>query len=284
MMKRNNKISHWMTKASKLLENAGIPESKIESELVLAYLLEISRGELSVMSINNDTILQNIFEQADEIIRKRCSTRKPLAYLLGQWEFYGILLDIDENVLIPRPETEILVDLILKKFPDKPLLGIDIGTGSCAIAIALLKNRKNWRIIGADISGKALRIARKNAERYGLLDRFFPVECDICAPFDRCDFIVANLPYVSTGQLDEIQPEVRYEPRKALDGGSNGLMFIRNLLKASAKIETNFLAIEFGIGQEIEIAKIIEQNNYKYEIIEDYAKIPRFASIEKRAE
>ena len=281
-MVKNRKIADWLKESSQSLKDADIPEPEIEAKFILAHLLNISPGKISAMAINNDNVPEYIIEQANEIINRRCSTRKPLAYLLGQWEFYGILLDIDENVLIPRPETEVLVDAILNNLPDDEILGIDVGTGSGAVAIALLKNRKNWKIIGADISYEALKVARKNAELNELSDRFFPIRCNLCEPFERSDFIVANLPYIPTEQFDELQPEVRCEPRKALDGGSDGLEFIRKILVQFDNIETKFLALEFGFGQKKRIIELIERKNYTYEIIEDYAKTPRIILIGKR--
>ena len=196
-----------------------------------------------------------------KLIDERCSG-KPLAYILGAQEFYGRDFFVNENVLIPRPDTEKLVEIALGEIDSmytkygRNIVVADVGTGSGCIAITLLLESKNIeRIVATDISKDALSVAKKNAERYGVLDRVSFVCGDMFEALERenIDLIVSNPPYVPTAELDAVPTRdtagLRYEPRGALDGGVDGSVYTSQLLSQPIPV------IFEGIGGEVQVRK-----------------------------
>ncbi|HOJ01801.1 MAG TPA: peptide chain release factor N(5)-glutamine methyltransferase [Anaerolineaceae bacterium] len=160
---------------------------------------------------------------------------KPLAYILGSWEFYGFSLHVSPAVLIPRPETELLVQSALDVLSQRksPAIIADVGTGSACISIAIAKNQSQASIIATDISYAALEVAQKNLTRYALKSRVHLLQSDLLSSVQgRFDVICANLPYIPTAALQDL-PDLRHEPNLALDGGEDGLAHIKRLLKQS---------------------------------------------------
>ena len=189
-----------------------------------------------------------------ELVRRRAQ-REPLQHLLGTVEFLGLTLKTDARALIPRPETEQLCEMLAAA--DCAWKGgriADVGTGSGCIALALAHALPDARVTGLDASDDALALARENADRCGLTARVTFAKSDLLsaaeAPFD---LIVANLPYIPTGELAALQPEVQRDPRAALDGGADGLDLIRRLLpQAAAKLRSGgTLALEVGLDQSV---------------------------------
>jgi release factor glutamine methyltransferase len=179
---------------------------------------------------------------------KRRAEGEPLEYLLGATTFAGHRIEVTPEVLIPRPETEILLEEAIKLIEPEGLPVLDVGTGSGILALALAKKFPRLEIIATDISPKALAVARKNSGEIGNIRH---VQCDLLEEKslpERFQMIVANLPYIPAGQIDGLMREVRHEPRLALDGGADGLDLIRRLVLQSAG-RTRYLAIEFGDGQ-----------------------------------
>ncbi len=268
--------------AIEVFRQCGIPDAEHEIFLIFADILKISPGEAHSRIISGNIDDEHI-RRAESIIKIRCETRRPLAYIMKKQEFFGIDFFIDENVLVPRPETEILVESVLSRLSDEKLLGIDVGTGSGAIAIALLKNRPEWRIVGTDIFNNPLKIAVKNALLNNVADRFFPLQCDILDGIKSADFIVSNPPYIPSAEISKLSPEVQSEPKIALDGGRNGLKFIKTLLQSAQKmLSPKFIAFEFGFGQMEKIEKILRNyDNYYAEFINDNAGLPRVATMKR---
>jgi release factor glutamine methyltransferase len=216
---------------------------------------------------------------------RRRSEGEPLQHLLGSWEFYGRRFKTDRRALIPRPETERLAELTLKQIPDKPLAGTrlaDIGTGSGVLAITLALERPSLEIVATDISEVTLELARENAVLHGLDGRIKWLEADLLRGVDaNFDFLVANLPYVPTSEIEKLSREVRHDPLTALDGGADGLDVIRRLVtEAPPSLNPGAqVLLEIGISQAAEVAEILDQQKYRDISVEkDYQGVERFVS------
>ncbi len=215
------------------LEEVSIPDARLEAEALLAHALEISRTQ--VLAHPERPLSPEEEAAVSEALRRRLN-REPLAYITGRREFFGVDLMVNPSVLIPRPETEVLVETALKianEFPEGPELSVvDVGTGSGAIAVSLALHLPSARIFAIDSSGAALELAQANAELHGVMDRITFLEGDLLSPFSGgVDLIAANLPYVRTGELSSLAPEVQQEPTGALDGGQDGLDVVRRMMQ-----------------------------------------------------
>jgi release factor glutamine methyltransferase len=200
-------------------------------------------------------------------------TREPLAYIVGAREFWGLELEVTPDVLIPRPATELIVEVTLELFRDgaAPLMVADVCTGCGCVAVAIAYERPAARVVAADISPAALEVARRNAARHGVADRVSFRHGDLLhgieGPFDA---ILANPPYVVDGARDALQPEVRdHEPALALFGGREGLDLVTRLVADAPKRlrAGGSLVFEFGLGQDVEIEQLIE-NSPELELVE----------------
>jgi len=225
-------VSNALPQAENILLSAGIEEARLEAEVIVGHTLQIDRSTIyaypeMVLSQHQQDLLLNSLEQ-----RKK---REPLAYILGYREFYGLKLLITPNVMIPRPETEMLVEKVLNfsfgmKGNSKLIIG-EPGTGSGAISIALSKYLPSSHIFATDISSEAIQVAQMNVQRFKAGNKITLLTGDLLQPiFQQLDMIVANLPYIPHHRLPTLQPEVLREPRIALDGGIDGLKIIRRLL------------------------------------------------------
>lgn len=201
-------------------------------------------------------------EAFDSLVARRVA-REPLPYIVGHREFWGLDFEVSPAVLIPRPDTELLVELALELFPARAecLFVADAGTGCGCLAVAIASERPNARVTATDISEAALAVARRNATRHGVADRITFVPGDLLSPVtERCDLIVANPPYVAERSRPGLQPEVRdYEPDVALFGGADGLHLIERLIgQAPSRLrEGGYLAFEFGCGQDADIERLL---------------------------
>jgi len=262
-------LLQWITKD---FESKGIESSRLDAELILSYALKLDRVQLY---INFD---RPVIEEELKIIRRlvtRRRRREPIAYIIGKKEFYSIELKMEPGVFIPRPETEILVDTSLKyiKRGDKIL---DIGIGSGAISIALAKNIRDIKIIGIDINEKACILAKENIERYNLSDiievRHISMERFFKESEEKFDIVVSNPPYVPTEEIKDLMPEIKdFEPREAIDGGKDGISFIKKLIKGVKKIlkGEGRVIIEIGDGQLPLLKEELKNSNF---IIEEVSK------------
>lgn len=221
---------------------------------------------------------------------KRRMKAEPIQYILGKADFMGFEFRVNKDVLIPRPETEILVEATIKlarsQKPEATSI-LDVGTGSGCIAVSLARLIKNCNLTAVDISAKAINIARRNASLNAvagkinfITDDFFnlrPAACGLQP--DSFDVIISNPPYIPTEEIGNLQAEVRHEPRIALDGGIDGLDFYRRIAVEAAGYlkKEGFLAIEIGFGQREEIENIFHKSgNFEIiEVIKDYNKIDR---------
>ena len=216
------------------LADAGIADASLEAEVLLRTALGVDRtGFLASLG---ETVPNSRLRAAEEVLARRLGG-EPLAYIVGTREFYGLELAVDPSVLIPRQETEHLVDAVVdysRRLGDPPLDVADVGTGSGAIAVAVAHRLPAATVYATDISGGALEVADANRRRHGLDDRVHLREGDLLDALPGpVDVIVSNPPYIPTGDLPSLPPDVRREPAEALDGGPDGLSTTRRLIRGA---------------------------------------------------
>jgi release factor glutamine methyltransferase len=249
------------------LSQAGIEEAQEECERILMKFLGCSRSGIYLEK--HKLVTSGVREHFLTILEKR-RQRIPLAYLLKESDFWQETLYVDERCLIPRPETEILVEQVLKVFgknAEKKFSFLDIGTGSGAIAVAILRACKNATGTLLDISGEALEVAHGNLKCYALEDRAKRVQGDLFELFsnsEEWDLIVSNPPYLSEEDWKKVQEELKFEPKKALDGGKDGLDFYRKIICGAKNhlIPGGLLALEAGQGQADRVSKWLREAGY----------------------
>jgi release factor glutamine methyltransferase len=246
-------IAQVLAGAISTLVAAGCETPRLDAEILLAHILEKSRAWLYAYSEHALTAWQ--FNDFQGLIARRAA-REPVAYLVGRKEFFGLDLIVTPHVLIPRPETERLVELALERVStwSAGKVIVDVGTGSGAIAVSIaVRTAGAHRIVAADVSSAALSVARQNAFRHEVAGHISCIQADLLAPLSgRLDLVVSNPPYLSEAELATAPPEVsRWEPRAALDGGTDGLSVIRRLLAlASVRLgPRGSLLVEIGAGQ-----------------------------------
>jgi release factor glutamine methyltransferase len=226
-------ISEALREGTRLLRAARSEEPKLDGELLLMHALKIDRVDLYQRL--RDPLKPHLEARYRRLLERR-TNHEPTAYIIGRKEFYGLEFEVTPAALIPRPETETLVELAVAyahQRADDRLLIADIGTGSGIIAVSLAFRLMNARVAAVDISKRALALARRNAERHGVAERIDFRHGDLLAPLDRkADVICANLPYVTTADWEALPPEIwDHEPKGALHGGTDGLRVIRRFLK-----------------------------------------------------
>ena len=262
------------------LKKAGIETPITDSQLLIAYTLKIPRWKLITeknMEISNEQVAKIL-----NLINLRAKGI-PVAYITKRKEFFGIKFYVDERVLIPRPETEILVEKVIEKLKDRDrkIIGLDIGVGSGAISIALLKNIPNLFMYGVDISEDALKVAKINAKLKFVNDRLKLLKSNLFSNLEKgikYDFIVSNPPYISREDYINLKIEVKKEPKVALLSGKKGLAFYERIISISPKFLKNngFLAVEVGYNQIKDIKKLFIKNKFKnIEIYKDLNGIDR---------
>lgn len=272
------------------LRQAGVPEARREAGSLLAHAL--GRDRSFILSHAEGPVSEEHLEVFRDYLRWR-GRGKPLQYITGNQEFFGLDFEVTSDVLIPRPETELLIEIALKLIPaheQAPFI-CDVGTGSGCIVITLLHERTDARAVGIDISAAALTVAKKNAARHGVTERIVFVESDCLAGMDSSkstfDLIVSNPPYVAESAFAGLQREVRdYEPAIALEAGADGLAIIRRLLVEAASFLKigGHLLFEIGFDQGAAVDQLIDRNYWKLlEIHQDLQGIPRIVALQKFA-
>jgi len=253
------------------LIRAGIPvdEARLDAELLLREAL--GRWDRARLLAHDDHPLSAGELERLETLTARRAAREPMAYILGRTEFWGLEFEVTPDALIPRPETELLVETVRRLLPAarrQPAPGeylqqvVDVGTGSGCIAIALARELPGARFSATDTSGAALALARRNARRHGVAHRIAFLEAAFCGHAYDCDLIVSNPPYVPARDRDSLQPEVRdHEPAAALFAGEDGLAVIRQLVhRAWSDLGQGdgWLVFEFGFGQADAVRALLD--------------------------
>jgi release factor glutamine methyltransferase len=268
--------------AADRLRAAGVASARLDAELLLAWAAGASRA---------DTIAGNIELSRDTLARfevaiGRRFRREPLAYIVGYKEFHSLEFEVSPAVLIPRPETETLVDAALKFVETAiPARVLEIGAGSGAIAISLAHDCPGLELVATDISADVLEVARRNAQRHHVAARIEFRRADLFEPLDggealgRFDLIVSNPPYVEDGAIAALEPEVRdFEPRSALAGGADGLEFYRRIAVRAREhlARGGALMVEVGAGQAPAVSKLFaDAGMRRLDVINDLAGVAR---------
>jgi len=225
------KLAQALHEATRALQAAAIEDARLEAEVLLRHTLRLERAHLYAR-LQEDLSLDD--EAAFRALVARRLAHEPTPYITGRREFYGLDLETTPAALIPRPETELLVDEAIARVRgrDRPLIA-DVGTGNGAIAVALAVHLPGATLVAIDVSREALRLAARNARRHGVDGRISFLQADLLAPLALAiDIIVANLPYVRSAEWEALPPEIReHEPRSALDGGPDGLRETERLLE-----------------------------------------------------
>ena len=257
-------IQSAVTEGTNILKNRSILSAKLDSEILMAKALDKKR---EYIILNNDEIIkeQNL-EYFKKLVQER-ATRKPIAYLLNKKYFWNSEFYVNKNTLIPRPDTEIILEQILKFTKNKNYLNIlDIGVGSGCILLSVLKERKNFYGTGIDISRNSLDICKMNAKKL-LLERrvkFFKSDVDKFA-IGKYDLIVSNPPYIKTSDLKYLESDViKFEPKLALDGGLDGLSVIRKVIKKSSELlkKNGKFILEIGFDQKNKVIKLLNNKGF----------------------
>ena len=262
------------------LSCAGCNDAEFEARLLFERFCKISFAELLLMRD------KDVSSHELEAALCRRETREPIQYILGEWEFFGLPFSLNADTLIPRPDTETIVEKAIKLLPPCARF-CDIGTGSGAIAVSVLHSRPDVSAVGVDISGHALAAAAANARSNGVADRFTTRVDDALSPEllmgERFDAIISNPPYIAAAEVDTLAPELAFEPRRALDGGEDGYDFYRAITRRADALlnDGGFILYEVGMGMAQEVAQFAKALGYSDEIFPDLSGIERAVLLKK---
>jgi len=264
-MSDSRTVGKLLVNAQQMLEGAGIANAVQEARWLLAYALEMKHHELA--SRTEQSVTEEQLARVLSLVRRR-ESREPLQYILGTQEFCGLEFSVTPAVLIPRPETELLIQETVREggFAEGAVL-VDVGTGSGCVAVTLATILGDMRIFALDCSHDALSVAKGNAERHGVSDKIVWLEGDLLSPLREysvagaVDAIVSNPPYIAEAEWAGLQPEVRdYEPRQALLAGPQGTEFHERLIHDSKQflVPGGLLVMELGQGQAPLVRRVAE--------------------------
>ena len=275
-------VLELLQSTSDYLARKGIDQPRLNIEHLLADSLGKKRIELYLEF--DRQLTETELAPLREKVRRRAAG-EPLQHLLGSWDFYGRTFKVDRRALIPRQETELLVDVVLPELKAASREGmrlIDVGTGCGILAITFALEIPGLEVVAVDLSPDALALARENAARFGLESRIAFVQSNL---LDQTDgvfrWVVANLPYIPTAELDTLQREVKHDPKLALDGGRDGLDVIRNLV---ASLQTRLappalIVLEVGLDQAEPVRELLARQNYRdISMTKDYQGVQRIVS------
>lgn len=271
------RVGDLMKKAREALSLSGIEEANLEARLILSAALGfpqellLSRPELELS--------EEEVSRVEAMVRRR-STREPLAYVLGEWEFFGLKLKVLEGVLVPRPETEVLVESALR-FAGESGTILDWGCGSGCVGLAFLAHRPGWKLWALDVSARAISNAWLNFKEHGLLGKVRLIHgSGWSMPSSvKFDIIASNPPYIPTGELEGLMPEVKREPKEALDGGPDGTRCYAQVLELARErlVDEGTLVLELGSPRtrDILLEKCTEMGFREIETVHDLRGHPR---------
>lgn len=282
------KVHEAINLAAEALEESGVPGSRLDAERLLAYELGKDRSYLIAHFQDEvpECTAEGFFAHVTE--RRR---GKPLQYLLGWQEFRGLEFEVTPAVLIPRPETELLVGTAVERFSEGNPLLADVGTGSGCIAVATAVALPRARLIATDLSEEALSVARRNASRHNVSNRIQFLAGDLLLPLntlgleETLDCVLSNPPYVAERDLPTLQREVRdWEPNLALVGGVTGLEIYRRLLPQAVRFlkPGGTLIMEIGYNMQAEMTHLFDADWKLEAILDDFSGIPRIVVAQKR--
>ena len=289
MQEMSTSIAETILQGAHRLRKAGVPEAQREAGSLLGYVL--GRDRSFILTHAEEAIAEEQAERFRECLERRAQG-EPLQYITANQEFFGLDFEVTKDVLIPRPETELLIETALKLLtPSADAFICDVGTGSGCIVITLMQQLKQTRAVAIDISPDALAVARRNAVRHSVADRIDFVLSDCFAalnsrePRPSFDLIVSNPPYVEEGAMAELQREVRdFEPRSALAAGAEGLDIIRRLLlEAPSFLKTGgYFLFEIGLNQAAAVRELLDPKIWKLmDIHKDLQGIPRTVALQR---
>ena len=265
-------ISDLLNTGSKILKNSKVLTYRLDSEIMLSSLLKKKKEQVIINS--EEIVTKRIVDNFNKLITRR-ATREPLAYILKEKEFWSKSFFVNRNTLIPRPETELLCDIVIKAIKKKNPYILDIGTGTGCILLSVLSEIKKAKGVGIDISKKAIKVAKKNSLNLRLNKRanFYTRSLDDIYNY-KFDLIVSNPPYIKTSDIKNLSDDVRkFEPKIALDGGKDGLDVIKKVIYKSKTIlkKLGLLALEIGYGQHYKVSKILKKQGFREELlVRDY--------------
>ncbi len=282
-------IVEAISEAASELRAAGVTDPRREAQSLLAHA--VARDRTHLITHGDDEVDEDAAARFRSCVARRAAG-EPLQYITGRQEFYGLDFEVGADVLIPRPETELLVETALELLKDTPSPFVcDVGTGSACVSVALLNERRDAQAVGLDISERALQVAARNAARHGVADRLTLLQSDCFDALDsnqtlrraRFDAVVSNPPYVSESDLETLQREVReHEPRVALTPGGDGLSVVRRLLAdAAPRLKPGgHLVFEIGYDQAGEVERLTDARVWTpLGIRRDLQGIPRTVAL-----
>ncbi|WP_297431385.1 peptide chain release factor N(5)-glutamine methyltransferase [uncultured Cetobacterium sp.] len=278
-----------LQKSIEYLNKNDVKDSKLDAEYIFAHVLKVKRTML-FMNLRKEIALKEK-EEIKDLLYKRAKEKKPLQYLLGEWEFYGLPFKVDERVLIPRADTEILVEqckFILSEIENPKVL--DIGTGSGAISVTIAKEVPSAIVLGADISTDALEVAVENRKINNVESNLKFIKSDVFSNIKENDYdmIISNPPYIRKEEYEELMPEVRqHEPQGALTDNGDGYYFYKKISEESPKYlkDKGYLAFEVGYNQAHEVSQFMKKAGFEIiAIVNDYSGIERVVIGRKSGE
>ena len=271
------KVRDALEKASRELRKNNIYSYDSEAKYLMKYVLD--EDDIFMITSLDEEITEEEEKAYFEVVEKRCA-HVPFSYITGVKEFMGLEFRVNEHTLIPRPETENIVEYILYRYTGKSPEILELGVGSGCISISVARYIKDALVKGVDISREALETARENITLHGVDDRVSFYESDLFENVEGTyDIIISNPPYIKSGDIEELESDVRdFEPRLALDGGADGLDFYRRISTEAADYlkENGMLIMEIGFDQADDVKKLLEEEGYRdIELIKDLAGLDR---------
>jgi release factor glutamine methyltransferase len=263
-----------LKKSEDFFRQKGVDSPRLKAEMLLAHVFKIPRMQVYVQ-FERPLNPSEVDQMRDYV--KRISQFEPIQYVLGETEFYGLRLECSPAALIPRPETETLVEFVLKEIPaGEEVFLYEVGSGTGAIPIALSHSNPHIKIKSFDISPEALALAKKNAEQYSDLKIEFVQNDLLSNQTEPAWAVVANLPYLNEEEMKSLPADVQKEPKLALDGGKEGLDLIEKLIQQSSKL-TDRIYLETGIHHTAQVEELLKQNGFaQIQTINDLSDKPRF--------
>ncbi len=263
------------------LIDAGIESARLDCEVLLSHVLNVEKYKL-ITDGNRDLTFDEI-KKIERLVKRRCNF-EPVAYITGSKEFYSLDFIVNKHVLIPRPETELLVDMAIY-WAGMNASVLDLCTGSGAVAVALKHSRRDLDVVASDISAEALKVARKNSLSINGKAGIKFYKGNLFEPFKgkKFDVIISNPPYVGSDEADSLKKDLFFEPEIALFAPENGRAIIEKIIVESVDYlnEKGTLLLEMGNNQGSFVTKLGEEKGYAVSILNDYSGLPRVATLKK---